>query len=854
VTLETTSRAIRRAQAAGSRHRLEVRGKFFFAGDEKIPLRGVTYGPFAPDAAGYRYPAPDVVERDLALISELGANCLRLFTPPPRWLLDMAERRGLWVLVGIPWAEHVCFLDSEEITDSVRHTVADIVEACRDHPAVAAYLVGNEIPPDIVRWYGPQRVSGFLRELVTLIKRIQPGALVGYANFPSTEYLETDFTDFLAFNVYLHSEPDFRRYLSRLHTLAGDRPLVLTEFGIDSLREGEVVQASTLSWQVRTALEMGVAGTVVFSFTDEWYTGGCDIGNWAFGLVTRDRRKKPAFHAVQRWYAAAGLPALSEYPKVSVVICAYNAETTMEACLASLRNLKYPAFEVIVVDDGSTDRTGKIADSYEGFHVIHQENKGLSAARNVGIAASLGEIVAFTDSDCVVDPDWLHYLVATFLSTGLPAVGGPNLPPPEDSVVAACVAASPGGPLHVLLDDVEAEHIPGCNMAFRREVLEEIGGFDPIYRSAGDDVDVCWRLQDRGYRIGFSPAAMVWHFRRNTMKAYIGQQKGYGKAEALLYFRHPQRFNALGYSRWRGRIYGGISALFSLRRPVIYGGVFGRGLFQTLYQPPSTVLSYLPFTLEWNLAGTLLLAYAAMRGGWAWLGAAPLALSWACCLWAAMRARVDTLAGGPQGRLLIAVLTYFGPLLRSLERYRWWVRGLTAAQPSVSVRRVQALPWSWRERAFSAAFWTENALEKEIILHGLVDVLAARKYFVLVDQGWSDWDLEVHGGIWSRGWIKVCTENHGGERRVLRVKCALRTSRLTRTVLAGAALAVGLGLQLALPALTAVGVGAGFFAGAALLRDSVALGRMLYDALQGVARRARLHYAPRLDARAAEVK
>ena len=78
----------------------------------------------------------------------------------------------------------------------------------------------------------------------------------------------------------------------------------------------------------------------------------------------------------------------------------------------------------------------------------------------------------------------------------------------------------------MLLDDVEAEHIPGCNMAFRREVLEEIGGFDPIYRSAGDDVDVCWRLQDRGHRIGFSPAAMVWHFRRNTMKAYIGQQKG----------------------------------------------------------------------------------------------------------------------------------------------------------------------------------------------------------------------------------------------------------------------------------------------------------------------------------------
>jgi hypothetical protein len=91
----------------------------------------------------------------------------------------------------------------------------------------------------------------------------------------------------------------------------------------------------------------------------------------------------------------------------------------------------------------------------------------------------------------------------------------------------------------------------------------------------------------------------------------------------------------------------------------------------------------------------------------------------------------------------------------------------------------------------------------------------------------------------------VCTENHGGERRVLRVKCALRTSRLTRGVLAGAVLMVGVGLPLALPALVAGGVTAGVLAGAALLRDSVGLGRMLYDALQGVARRARLHYAPR---------
>ncbi|HYS16541.1 MAG TPA: glycosyltransferase, partial [Candidatus Binatia bacterium] len=369
-----------------SSERLEARGKFFFAGSEKVRLKGVTYGPFAPDGRGDQFPDPKKVETDLGLMAELGANTLRTFTVPPRWLLDRAAERGLRVLVGVPWAEHVCFLDSKKLTGEIRDTLARAAQACEHHPAVAALLVGNEIPSDIVRWYGARRVAAFLGELVEVVKSRDPERLVGYANFPSTEYLETDFTDFLAFNVYLHREEDFTRYLYRLHTLAGDRPLVLTEFGMDSGREGPEQQASTLSWQVRTALTMGAAGTFTFSFTDEWFTGGHEIQDWAFGLVDRERRPKAAFNAVQRWYAADELPTLAEYPKVSVVVCAYNAESTMDACLASLQRLRYPAYEVVVVDDGSSDRTGDIADGYEGVRVIHQENKGLSAARNVGIA------------------------------------------------------------------------------------------------------------------------------------------------------------------------------------------------------------------------------------------------------------------------------------------------------------------------------------------------------------------------------------------------------------------------------------------------------------------------------------
>ena len=180
-------------------------------------------------------------------------------------------------------------------------------------------------------------------------------------------------------------------------------------------------------------------------------------------------------------------------PRVSVVVCSYNGGRTLEKCLQSRVGLEYPEYEVILVDDGSTDDTPEIAARFPMVHAIHQENRGLSQARNVGLQAATGEIVAYTDSDCVVDPGWLTYLVSKLVRCDAIGVGGPNLSP-EDGRVAACVAASPGQPMHVLENDQVAEHIPGCNMAFRREALEAVNGFDPQFRKAGDDVDICWRL------------------------------------------------------------------------------------------------------------------------------------------------------------------------------------------------------------------------------------------------------------------------------------------------------------------------------------------------------------------------
>ena len=101
--------------------------------------------------------------------------------------------------------------------------------------------------------------------------------------------------------------------------------------------------------------------------------------------------------------------------------------------------------------------------------------------------------------------DWLYYLIGTLVSGDYAGVGGPNVSPPAQNWVQACVAAAPGGPSHVLLTDTVAEHIPGCNMAFYRWAFENVGGFDPEYHKAGDDVDFCWRLQQAGGVIAFQP-------------------------------------------------------------------------------------------------------------------------------------------------------------------------------------------------------------------------------------------------------------------------------------------------------------------------------------------------------------
>src|SRR5262249_4740018 len=383
-------------------------------------------------------------------------------------------------------------------------------------------------------------------------------------------------------------------------------------------------------------------------------------------------------------------------------------------------------------------------------------------ARNVGAEASTGEIVAYTDSDCVPDPDWLNFLVYRFVRSGFVAVGGPNFPPPEPSLVPAAVAVSPGGPMHVLLNDEVAEHIPGCNMAFTKEALREVHGFEPVFSAAGDDVDFCWCLPNRRHQIRFSAAAPARHDRRNTVKAYLKQQMGYGKAEALLYFKHPYRFNLLGQSRWLGRIYGELTTAVLSRRPVIYFGAFGRGLFQSLYDAPSSLLSYLPFSLQWHAIGILLFLAGVVSPRVLPIAIIPLAISIAWSIGTAWTARIDPRFAGVRARALIALLTYLGPLVRGLQRYLWRLRGFSVIEQVPSTESRQPPQVDMIDRAFVLRYWSEQGHEKEAFLGGVMEFLIPRKYLITVDPGWNRWDLEIFRGIWSKAHVTVAAENHGG--------------------------------------------------------------------------------------------
>ena len=748
--------------------RPSVLGKFLYAENSKFWVRGITYGTFRPDATGQEYHDAKTVERDFIQIAGNGFNAIRTYTVPPRWLLDAAQAHGLKVMIGIPWEQHVTFLDDAQRCRSLEERVRAGVRACAGHPAVLFYTIGNEIPAPIVRWHGARKIERFIERLYRAAKSVDPEGLVTYVNYPTTEYLQLPFLDLVCFNVYLEARERFEAYLARLHNLAGDRPLILAEIGLDSRRQGEEAQARSLEWQIRSSFASGCAGAFVFAWTDEWHRGGHDIEDWDFGLTRRNRQAKPSLAAVRKAFDRVPFPPGIRWPRISVVVCTYNGSKTIRDCMEGLLAVEYPDFEVIVVNDGSTDGTAEIVREY-GFRVITTKNHGLSSARNTGMKAASGEIVAYLDDDAYPDPDWLTYLAAAFMNSRHAAIGGPNIPPKGDGPIAECVANAPGGPVHVLLSDLEAEHIPGCNMAFRKTALQEISGFDPAFRAAGDDVDVCWRLQEKGFTLGFSPAAMVWHHRRNSVVAYWKQQVGYGKAEALLEKKWPEKYNAAGHLTWGGRVYGNGHTRMLGRAWRIYHGTWGGAPFQPREEKAPALIWCLPLIPEWYLVIVALGWLSVLGLHWRpFLLALPLlflavAAPLAQAVLSGARASFSA-SHSPAARTGLRALTAFLHLLQPLARL--WGR-----------LRHDLTPWRKRgasgvafPRLRQFTIWSERWQDAAQRLISLESALRVAGVSVSRGGDYDEWDLEARDGTFGAVRILMTAEEHGAGKQLVRLR------------------------------------------------------------------------------------
>ena len=675
---------------------VRVDGKFFAVGDRRFRFRGVTYGTFAPRDDGALVPARDRIKRDFADMAEAGFTVVRTYTEPPADLLELAADHGLRLLAGAHWVDWRYLAGASRrqqrsITRAGAAAVRQAAERLSGCDSVLAVCVGNEVPADVVRWLGTAPVAAAVGELVDAVRSADADRLVTYANYPSTEYLAIADLDFVTFNVFLEDRVALSRYLTRLHHLAGDRPLVLGETGLHAGHDGpggrgERRQAEAIDWQLATVVERGVAGACLFSWTDDWWVGGQPVTGWRFGLTRHDRSPRPALAVAQRWNdrTVADLAPAGGWPPVSVVVCAYNAAATLHECLRHACALDYPGLEVVVVDDGSTDDTAAVALRHPRARLVRIRHAGLSAARNAGFEAARSEIVAYLDADAYPAPEWPYFLALAFgerQRDGRPVAGagGPNVPPPSDPPGAQRVARAPGGPVHVLVGDDRAEHLPGCNMAFRKAVLEESGGFVPVFTAAGDDVDFCWRVLDAGHEIAFHPAALVWHHRRPGARTYLRQQRGYGRAEALVAARHPARFNGLGAARWQGRIYNPLTAAAkaSDRRGRVYRGRYGTAAYQSVYGAGGSGLDAahqlgVPLALA-GLATAPLAALAPWPGGVpAAAGAAALA-----ALFAVDAARAEPPSELPGNRvafrLSVAALCLAQPVVRH------WGRATTAA-------------------------------------------------------------------------------------------------------------------------------------------------------------------------------
>lgn len=222
-------------------------------------------------------------------------------------------------------------------------------------------------------------------------------------------------------------------------------------------------------------------------------------------------------------------------PMVSIIIPVRNEAGLLKNCLESISNLDYPKdrIEVIIADGMSTDDTVNTAKQL-GARVVLNEEKTVSPGRNVAFKLAKGEIIAFTDADCIVDKDWIINSLKYFKDDEVACVGGPNLTPSDEGDFGKAVGfvfnqgIFSAGSIHAreLKEVKEVRSIPGCNAIYKKDALEKVMPIDETLLTC-DDTELNQRLIDKGYKLLYTPDVFVWHYRRPNPKRLFRQMYRY---------------------------------------------------------------------------------------------------------------------------------------------------------------------------------------------------------------------------------------------------------------------------------------------------------------------------------------
>ena len=222
---------------------------------------------------------------------------------------------------------------------------------------------------------------------------------------------------------------------------------------------------------------------------------------------------------------------------VSVIVPTFNRKSLLEECVESLMVQDYPDYEVIVVDDGSTDGTGELlinlSRKYSVLSSFSQKNGGSYAARNLGIKKSNGGIICFTDDDCRVDPDWINNLIKHFDDDEIGGVGGKIIPSAPTTYIEEY--SQRNIPLNY---PKKIEYIATCNAAYRKDLLDIVGGFDINFRSGGDR-DMSTQILMTCHKIVYEPDAIIHYRYRSNLHDFLKQWYLYGKGTAILNKKYP---------------------------------------------------------------------------------------------------------------------------------------------------------------------------------------------------------------------------------------------------------------------------------------------------------------------------